>query len=411
MKKALLFLFTFGTFLTGFSQANKTNLIVFSEDGDKFYLVINGIRQNMKSETNIKVTDLTAENFSFTVIFEDTKIPSIKKTQSLPLGNEYTYRIKADKKGNKVLKYFGEIALEEAPKNSDAATIVYHTTEEPVNTTSTVTTNTNTSAGSNSAGNNVSVGTANSGQTTTTSTTTSTTSTTTGNGTSTGVGMNVDIKDQGNGGNVSTEVNAGGVGMNIDINVSENGASINMGGTGMNIDENATTNSNSSTGTTSTYSSTTTTTTTTTTSSGGGVSTGVNSGGNNVSVNTQVTGTGISTGTNNGSTTTVSSTNTSNSGCSYPMGTSDFDAAKKSIDSKDFEDSKFTVAKQVTKSNCLSAAQIKEVMQLFDFEATKLDYAKYAYDYCSDKNNYYKLNDAFDFESSVDELNEYLEKK
>lgn len=408
MQKTLLFLISFTAFLSGFSQVNKTNLIVFSEDGDKFYLVINGIRQNMKSETNIKVTDLTAENFSFTVIFEDTKIPSIKKTQSLPLGNEYTYRIKSDKKGNKVLKYFGEIALNEAPKNSDAATIVYHTTENPVTTTENVVT-TNTSAGSNSSGNSVSVGTTNSGQTTTTSTTTTTTSVTNGSET-TGVGMNVDIKDQGNGGNVSTGVNAGGVGMNIDINVSENGASINMGGTGMNIDENATTNSNSSTGTTTTYSSTTTTTTTTTSSTGGGVSTGVNAGGNNVSVNTQVTGTGINTGTNTGASSAVSS-NVGSNGCSYPMGTSDFDTAKKSIDSKDFEDSKFTVAKQVTKGNCLNATQIKEVMQLFDFEATKLDYAKFAYDYCYDKNNYFKLNDAFDFESSVDELNEYIEKK
>ena len=47
-------------------------------------------------------------------------------------------------------------------------------------------------------------------------------------------------------------------------------------------------------------------------------------------------------------------------------------------------------------------------MQLFTFEASKLDYAKYAYDYCWEKNNYYQVNDAFEFESSIEELDAYI---
>ena len=47
-------------------------------------------------------------------------------------------------------------------------------------------------------------------------------------------------------------------------------------------------------------------------------------------------------------------------------------------------------------------------MQSFDFESTKLEYAKFAYDFTYDKGNYFKVNDAFDFESSIEELDEYI---
>lgn len=404
MKKLLLPFFGILFSLNVISQTNKVNLVIFSEDGDKFFLVINGIRQNMTGETNVRLTDLTTESFSIKVIFEDTKIPAISKTQYLPFGSEYTMRIKTDKKGNRALKPFGQTELSQPSTSSGATTIIYHTTEEVPVTTNTTGTNisTNVSGTGNGATSNVNVSSGvneTTSSTTTTTTTTTSTGGTTSNTGSTGIGMNVNIEDNTseNGGNVSTGVNVGGVGMNIDINVSENGANINMGGTGMDTGSNKTETTTTTSGgnvvgtSTSTYTST-TTTTTTSTSGGLGTTTNV---------------TGVNTSGNSTSTSTLPS----NSGCNYAMGTTDFASAKKSIESKDFEDSKFTVAKQVTKSNCLSAAQIKEIMELFDFEATKLDYAKYAYDFCYDKKNYYQLNDAFDFESSIDDLNSYIEKK
>jgi len=98
-------------------------------------------------------------------------------------------------------------------------------------------------------------------------------------------------------------------------------------------------------------------------------------------------------------------------GCSWPMNDQDFADAKRSISSKSFEDTKITIAKQITSANCLLCNQVKEIMGLFSFESSKLEFAKYAYDYVYDLNNYYKLNDAFTFESSVDELNEYIQRK
>lgn len=98
-------------------------------------------------------------------------------------------------------------------------------------------------------------------------------------------------------------------------------------------------------------------------------------------------------------------------GCPWPMSATDFADAKQSISSKSFEDSKLTIARQITSSNCLLCSQVKEIMKLFSFEDSKLDFAKFAYDYVYDLNNYYKLNDAFTFESSIDDLNEYINMK
>lgn len=95
-------------------------------------------------------------------------------------------------------------------------------------------------------------------------------------------------------------------------------------------------------------------------------------------------------------------------GCITPMSNIDFQSAKKSITSKSFEDSKLTTAKQIVSTNCVLSSQVKEIMDIFGFENTRLEFAKFAYKYTYDKNNYYKVNEAFKFESSIDELNEYL---
>lgn len=88
---------------------------------------------------------------------------------------------------------------------------------------------------------------------------------------------------------------------------------------------------------------------------------------------------------------------------------SEFSKMKGAIDAKTFSDSKMTTAKQATKNKCLTCEQIKEIMLLFTFEEDKLEFAQYAYDKAMDPDSYYLVYDAFEFESSIDELNEYIE--
>ena len=44
-------------------------------------------------------------------------------------------------------------------------------------------------------------------------------------------------------------------------------------------------------------------------------------------------------------------------------------------------------------------------------EANKLEMAKNCYSHTYDIGNYFKVNDAFTFESSIEELNEYIESR
>lgn len=96
-------------------------------------------------------------------------------------------------------------------------------------------------------------------------------------------------------------------------------------------------------------------------------------------------------------------------GCTWPSSDSDISQLKTSVESKSFEDSKLTTMKSAAKNKCLKATQVKELMMLLTFEESRLDFAKFAYDYTYDQGNYYVVNDAFTFEFSIDELNEYLE--
>ena len=94
-----------------------------------------------------------------------------------------------------------------------------------------------------------------------------------------------------------------------------------------------------------------------------------------------------------------------------PCNDNDFMEIKQLIRSETFEDSKLTVAKQATAAELLTVDQLAEIASLFTFEDTKLEYLKYAYNYCFDPNKYYKLNKVFTYSSSVDELNDYIRGK
>ena len=95
---------------------------------------------------------------------------------------------------------------------------------------------------------------------------------------------------------------------------------------------------------------------------------------------------------------------------SMPLGMNlqDYDEAYQVISNESFDSSKLTVAKQVISSNPMTASQILGICQLFSFESNKLEFAKFAYSYCVDQNKYYLLNEAFSYESSKRELNNYI---
>lgn len=92
--------------------------------------------------------------------------------------------------------------------------------------------------------------------------------------------------------------------------------------------------------------------------------------------------------------------------CKTAQSIGQFEQYKSAIKSESFTENQMEVAKAGGK--CLSCNQIKEVMGIFSFEASKLDFAKWAYAQCVDKENYFTLNSAFSFSSSKSELNKYV---
>jgi len=92
----------------------------------------------------------------------------------------------------------------------------------------------------------------------------------------------------------------------------------------------------------------------------------------------------------------------------YPMSNSDFAELKQVIDNTTFESSKIKIAEQAIASNYFLAEQIFELMGLFTFESSKIHIAKLAYHHTLNKSKYYIVNNAFTFESSIDELNQYI---
>lgn len=86
----------------------------------------------------------------------------------------------------------------------------------------------------------------------------------------------------------------------------------------------------------------------------------------------------------------------------------DFNEAKQTIKSLSFDDSRLSTAKGIVYSNPMTTEQVCDICRLFSFEQSRLEFAKYAYQYTVDPNNYFKVNKTFNFSSSADELNQFI---
>lgn len=271
--------------------AQSTNINVFSDKGERFWVIINGIKQNTKASQHVKITNLMGDFWKMRVVFENQNIPEISQNVgSMEKNQELTYQVKQNRKGAFVIRMFSITPISSSGGNNAETTVPYHPTENPDNET--------TREPNNPAG------------------------------------FSLNVNDKG---------------MDIKVNVE-----------GFKTDISAQDPYKNNTNTSPNF--------------------------------------------NN-------NTNNNSGNCWQAMGAMDFSNAKKAVKSESFEENKIQVAQQFTKNNCLTVNQITEVLGAFTFEETKLEYAKYAYDFCYDKANYYQLNSAFTFSNSKDELNEFLKTK
>ncbi len=86
----------------------------------------------------------------------------------------------------------------------------------------------------------------------------------------------------------------------------------------------------------------------------------------------------------------------------------DFRNLKQRITTTEFESNSIEMAKKAVNKDNMTAQQVYEIMLLFEYESTRLEFAKYAYRYTVNKHMFYIVNDAFTFCSSIRKLKQYI---
>lgn len=413
MQKKLQFLASL-FFLTVVVQAQKANMIFFTPNEEKFYLVVNGIQQNGQPMANVKITEMNAPmQYNVRIRFEDTKLGIINDKVSLEPGTEKSWSIQAKKKKGTdeteyVIKTAGEIELQDVAAAADPfpqeQVIVYHTTPLPNANADGVTFSMNV----NESGGNVSFNMNGNGMSSTT-TTTQTTSTT--------------IPSMGNCNNPMDAIafrqqldrvrsQTTGAGRKIvaeriaqsscltSQQVYELCDALYLNNDKLALAKYCYTRCYDPQHYEEVYKALPT---------------------NPLvkELDEYITRTGRPTGL---TTTTATTVNVpvrveyvpgynGPYGCAQPMNAAGFAAAKSSIQDADFENTKMSTAKTIVGANCLTTDQVAEICSLFDFENSKLEFAKFAYTKTYDKGNYFKVNKVFEFDSSKEELNKFIQGK
>ncbi|MEO1032006.1 MAG: DUF4476 domain-containing protein [Bacteroidota bacterium] len=100
-------------------------------------------------------------------------------------------------------------------------------------------------------------------------------------------------------------------------------------------------------------------------------------------------------------------------GCTnaYAMSNQDFNSALTTVKNAGYDQTALQLARQISSSNCMSVNQIKRICELLSYEASKLEFAKFAYDNCTEPNNYFKVNDVFDYSDSKNTLSDYIQNR
>lgn len=300
------------------TQAQTSELAIFSDDGRSFQLYVNGKLQNTVPASNVVASDIRGEGCVVRIVFDAATDDAFTKPVILSTGNSHAISIQKNKKGQYTLKMAGVSPLTQ--------------TKTPVLAQSRVET-------SESSGTAPSTAQKASAQSTTATTRQTTVSES---------GMPAE--------NISLGVSVPGSGINVSFNVGQTGVQANS--------------------TVSTYSSTVTTTSNTTTSS---------------------------TATPDDVAPTVV--------VDCQLTTGSYNNLVRSIQEKPYEDTKFSTARLGIKGKCVTVDQVAGLVRLFNYEDTRLDFAKYAYDFVSDIDEYYRVADAFNFEATKGDLLEFIESK
>lgn len=98
-------------------------------------------------------------------------------------------------------------------------------------------------------------------------------------------------------------------------------------------------------------------------------------------------------------------------GCNMPLKRMDelaFNQLLVMLDEATFDSSKLSILKQVVLTNHFNVEQVAIIATQFTFDSNKLSFAKLAYSKTIDKQNYFLVGNVFTFNSSVENLNDFI---
>jgi len=332
-----------------FAQSNFT---VFNNNGQTFYVILNGVKQNSLPQTNVVVSGLVNSAYSVKLIFSDGKTADINKNFFIDSPSDITTRI-VFKKGKGKLQLISQIPTVGA---STGETVINY---RPDN---------------NASFSDGSVGIGFIGNTTTTTVVTETTTQQSGNG-SVNIQANPTPTNSSNGTvnggvnvSITDPVSGEAINMNVGVNISDG---TNSNGTAVNVNVNGNASPNSTVIQNSTTTITTTTSTNTTPNPVSQVA--VNSGCKNTLTNTAV--------------------------------------FIEELKGQSFEDDRVEALQLALVNTCLYAADAEKIMPLFTFDANQLTVAKFMSDRLVDKDNASSLVKHFSFDSTKMEYRKYISGK
>ena len=73
-----------------------------------------------------------------------------------------------------------------------------------------------------------------------------------------------------------------------------------------------------------------------------------------------------------------------------------------------FDDGKLEIAKLCVCLGTFCVRDLERMAEVFSFDDNRLEFLKFAYHYCTDRENYPMLRDSFTFSSNFDKLLDYI---
>ena len=81
-----------------------------------------------------------------------------------------------------------------------------------------------------------------------------------------------------------------------------------------------------------------------------------------------------------------------------------FEELKDLVASESFDDTRLAICKEYIRTHSINSNELRELLGLITFESNRINLAKYSYRYVSDPGYFYTVYNAFTFDSSVNEL-------